>query len=443
MQVLIRLIDMLGQPANITYVFGAYLGVCAVAVVLRIIVCVGYQTHFGIFRINAKPINSRVELDKARIGLLRNIIPDYIRIAEKNTSAVHLTAIIRKHMLRLSFLGWSYDSMERFILGIEPMLPIMGFALAIIFYKYENSSIIFGVTAVCVFALIRLFAGLFDFQLVSAKLAAELEEYVEREAGQFYAGDFGTVLLRFKNEVSNALKSQADALSGVIVNLEKNLSGALNLTMKELSNEMSGIGAVLDKPLKDWAASISAAADAQARNNEVFKGFEGAAAQLKVSAGELDGVLRAHVNAISTELAMLSGHVDTLALTGKGLKESGDAYKQSVDILDAQIKYIEKNQGMLRDALGSYESSLQSITQKMGDGFGSIVEYHIAGAYQTLNTALQNNINKITAANQELTSRLSSLFEELMEQSRNETGAIVNMNDQMNLRFEAIENKLA
>ena len=442
MQVLNSLIEMLGQQANITYVFGAYLGVCALVVVLRIIVCVGYQTHFGIFRINAKTINSRSELDKARMGVLKNIIPDYIRVAEKNTSGVHLTAIIRKYMLRLSFIGWSYDSMERFILGIEPMLPVLGLALAIIFFKYENYSVIFGVAAVGVFAVVRLFAGLFDFQLVSAKLASELEEYVEREVGQFYAGDFGTVLLRFKNEVTNALKNQADSLSAVIVNLEKNLSGALNLTMKELSNEMSGIGTVLDKPLQDWASSINAASVAQAKNNVVFTGFEDAVTQLKASTGDLDVVLKTHVRSLTAELAKVSDHIDTLKLSGKDIKESSDAYRQSVGILEEHIKYIEKNQSMLQGALGSYESSLQSITQKMGDGFGSIVEYHMAGAYQTLNAALQNNINQIAAANQELTQRLSSLFEELAEQSRNETGAIVNMNDQMNLRFEAIENKL-
>jgi len=442
MQYLNNLIDILGRKENLIYIFGAYLGVCVLIVILRVIVCVGYQTHFGIFRLNAKPINTRSELDKTRMGLLKNITADYIKVAEKNTSGVHLTAIIRKYMLKLSFLGWSYDSMQRFILSMEPMLPIMGIALAVVFYNYENYNVVFGVAAVGVFALMRLFAGLFDFQLVSARLSAELEEYIEREVGQFYAGDFGTVLLRFKNEVSSGLKNQADTLTNVITNLEKNLSGAIGLTMKALSSEMSGIGTVLDKPLQDWAASISAASAAQAKSNEMFSGFEDAVAQLKTSAGELDGVLKTHVQTLTGELAKISEHIDTLAISGKEMKESGDAYRQAVSVMEGHIQYIEKNQGMLQDALGSYESSLQSITQKMGDGFGSIVDFHMAGAYQSLNTALQNNINKITAANQELTSRLTALFEELMAQSRNETGAIVNMNDQMNLRFEAIENKL-
>ena len=442
MQVLNRLIDMLGQKQNITYVFGAYLGLCVLIIILRIIICIGYQTHYAIFKVNAKPIGARSELDKARIGLLKNIIPDYIKTAEKNTSAVHLSAIVRKHMLKLSFIGWSYDSIERFVLGFEPMLPIVGIALAVVFFNYENYNVIFGVAAVGVFAAMRLFAGLFDFQLASAKLSAELVEYVEREAGQFYAGDFGTVLLRFKNEVTSALRSQSDTLGSVITSLEKNLSGAIGLTMKELSGELSGIGTVLDKPLHDWAASISAASGAQARNNEMFAGFKDVAAQLKTSAEELDSILKTHVKTLTSELGKISEHIDSLTLSGKDMKESSDAYRQSVIVLEEHNKYIEKNQSMLQDALGSYESSLQSITQKMGDGFGSIVDYHMAGAYQSLNTALQNNINKITAANQELTSRLTALFEELMAQSRNETGAIVNMNDQMNLRFEAIENKL-
>jgi hypothetical protein len=433
---------MLSRSENIPYVFGAYLGLSLLIVILRVIVCVGFQTHFGLFRLNAKPINVRSDLEKARFGMLKNIIADYIKVAEKNTSGVHLTAIVQKYTLRLSFIGWSYDSISRCVLGFEPMLPVVGFALAVIFSAYENYNVMFGVAAVGIFAILRLFAALFDFQLVSARLSAELEEYVEREVGQFYAGDFGTILLRFKSEITTALKNQADTLSKVITSLEENLSGALRLTMKELSSEMTGIGAVLDKPLQEWAAVLSSAASAQTKNNESMLKFEGLANQLRLASGELDGVLKTHVKSLSAELAKVSEHIDMLALSGKELKESSDGYKQSLAVLEGHIQYIEKNQGALQDALGQYESSLQSITQKMGDGFGSIVDYHMAGAYQSLNSALQNNINKITAANQELTSRLAALFEQLAEQSRNETGAIVNMNDQMNLRFEALDNKL-
>jgi len=380
MQFINDLIDILSRSENIHYVFAGYMGLCLLIVILRIIVCVGYQTHFGIFRLNAKQINVRSDLEKPRHGLLKNVVADYIKVAEKNTSGVHLTAIIRKYILRLSFIGWSYDSMERFILGIEPMLPVIGIALAVVFSKYENFNVTFGVAAVVVFALIRLFAGLFDFQLVSARLSAEMEEYIEREVGQFYAGDFGTVLLRFKGEVSTAIKNQADTLSSVIANLEKNLSGALSLTMKELSGEMSNIGTVLDRPLQEWAMAITSASAVQSKNNEAFSRFENAAEQLKAASGELDTVLRTHVKTLTLELGKVTEHIDVLSLTGKELKDSGDTYKQSISVLEEHIKYIEKNQSVLQEALGHYESSLQSITQKMGDGFGSIVDFHMAGA---------------------------------------------------------------
>ena len=442
MSYIIETIQMLSRPENISYVFAAYLGFSFLIIILRIIVCVGYQTNLGFFKVNAKTITTRADLDKVRFGLLKNIINDYIKVAEKNTSGVHLTAIIRKYILKLSFIGWSYDSMERCILGFETMLPVIGFALAVIFNNNEEHKIMFGVAAVGTFAIMRLFAGLFDFQFASSRLSAELEEYIEREVGQFYAGDFGSVLLRFKNEVSTALKNQANTLSSVITGLEQNLSGALHLAMNEISSEMSDIGSALDKPLQDWAAVLSSASDAQAKNIESLRSFENIAEQLKLSARELDGVLKTHIDSLTAELAKISDYTDKLALSGKELKTSNESYKQSVNVLEGHIKYIEKNQTSLQDALGQYESSLQSITQKMGDGFGSIVDYHMAGAYQSLNTALQNNIGKITSGNQELITRLGTLFEQLAEQSRNETGAIVNMNDQMNLRFEALDNKL-
>jgi chromosome segregation ATPase len=205
---------------------------------------------------------------------------------------------------------------------------------------------------------------------------------------------------------------------------------------------MSGIGTVLNKPLEDWAEVLSSSADAQAKNIEALGKFEDIVKELQSSSEGLDKVLKTHISSLGEELAKVSEHIDVLSLSGKELKESSDSYKESVEVLEGQIKYIEKNQSMLQDALGHYESSLQTMTQKMGDGFGSIVDFHIAGAYQSLGTSLQNNVSKITSTNQELITRLSTLFEQLAEQSRNETSAIVNMNDQMNLRFEALDSKL-
>jgi len=439
---LVRLIYTLSNPEIIPYVLGAYLFLFFLVFILRCIVYGGTQKKYLSFKSNAKPINTRADLDKVRPKLLKNIVTDYISIAEKNTSAVNIGAIIRKYMLKFSFIGWSFDSMQRFILNLEIMLPIMGLALAVIFSGFEDYLIVFGVTAVAVFVCTRLIAGLLDFQLFSSKLAAEIEEYVQREVGQFYAGDFGTVLLRFKSEVSSSLKTQADTLSDGIKNLEENLSSAIRLTMTEISKEMSGIGTVLNKPLEDWAEVLGSSAEAQAKNIETMGKFEDITKELQSSAEGLDKVLKTHISSLGEELAKVSEHIDVLSLSGKELKESSDSYKESVAVLEGQIKYIEKNQSMLQDALGHYESSLESMTQKMGDGFGSIVDFHIAGAYQSLGTSLQNNVSKITSTNQELITRLSKLFEQLAEQSRNETSAIVNMNDQMNLRFEALDSKL-
>jgi predicted nucleic acid-binding Zn-ribbon protein len=134
--------------------------------------------------------------------------------------------------------------------------------------------------------------------------------------------------------------------------------------------------------------------------------------------------------------------IDRLVENGNELKASSSDFQQLMKLLQDQLKYVEKNQADLQEAINHYESSLESVTQKMGDGFGSIVDYHMASSYQTLNNSLHSNIDKITSSNQELVERMQTLFEQLAEQSQNETSAIVNMNDQMNLHFEALDNKL-
>jgi hypothetical protein len=386
----------LNNAENSSALFGVLLGLTALAILLRIVVCVGWQTQYALFKMNAKDIAHKADLAKFKLGVLKNVIMDYVKISDKNTSSVHLDAIVEKHLLRQSIIGWSFDSIERFLLGFELALPVVGLVLAV---AVEGYRILFCAAAVGVFLLLRIFAAVFDFPLAKRKLSAELIEYVEREVGQFYAGDFGTVLLRFKNELTEALARQSESLRDVISKLESNLSGALSLTMKEMSKELSDIGGVLNKPLQLWGEAIS-----------------NAAAEQQKSIGSLQGLEKAMI-----QMQSLSQTIQ--------------------NSLQAQGEYIEKSRAVLEDSVAQHESNLKQLTSHIGDGFGSMLDFHVKQSYQALNEHLQGYISQVTGANHELMLRLETLFDQLMEQSRSETGAILHLNDQISLHFDASDNR--
>ncbi|MDR1001517.1 MAG: hypothetical protein LBL96_12105 [Clostridiales bacterium] len=440
-----QIFNFFGDSQTIGIIFAIYVGVALLLVLLRIIVCVGYQTHFAFFKMNAKPITERAGLEKIRFGVLRNVISDYIHTAEKNTSGVHLAAIVKKYVLRMSFLGWPYVSMEQFVSGFETMFPIVGFALAVTTSAVPElgaqNSLAFGLTGVVSFALHRLISSVFDFQYSREKLEAEMIEYVEREVGQFYAGDFSTILLRLKNDISSALREQAVSLAHTITNLESNLSVAIGSAVADSFSKIASFGSVVEKPLKDWSVALDMAASQQTKNEQNLERFEEITENLKSTSDVFAAALHRHITSLAAELSAIDKQIAKLSESGVALKDSNNNVKDMISVLQDQSRYIESNQATLRDSLARYEQSLESITQKMGDGFGSIVNYHISGASQAMNTALQANMEAITRSSQEQTTRLEGLFAQLAEQSKNETAAIINMNDQLNVRLDAIESK--
>jgi len=283
---------------------------------------------------------------------------------------------------------------------------------------------------VLVFLLLRLFAAVFDYNAVSRRLAAELTEYVEREVGQFYAGDSGTVLLKLKAEMSAAVAKQTETIRESVASLKTGVSEAMDKSLGDFSKGMEGAinkivsyGDVLKKPLDDWAGAISSAAALQVKSGE--------AANRVIEMAKLvaEALERQREQAAATER------------TGRASLESLGELRAVSEAAAAQLKFVEQNQAALDATLQQYEAGLEQLTRQIGDSFGGMLDFHVQNSYKALNDELRANISKIQAGNGELISRLQELFERMSEQSRSQTGAIVNMNEQMNMRFDEIMKK--
>ena len=422
-----QLFDRLNYGPNNLAIFIGYAVIFALVVFLRIAVCAGYQARLSLFRLGAKPIAARAELEKLRNRLLRSVAADYIKTAEKNVAGVHLDAIVGKHLAKITLLGWSYDGVGAFVRDAELGLPVAGAALAVIFGDFRFA---YGLSAVLAFLLFRLFAAVFDFDSAKRRLAAELVEYVEREIGQFYAGDAGSVLLKLKAEMSAAAARQTEVLRESVASLKAGVSETLEKSLRDLSagmentvNKLASYGDVLKKPLSDWAGAISSAAALQAAGGE-------AAGKAVESAGRTAELLKRQTE-----------QTEALERAGRAFLEGLGELKAVSEAVAGQLKFVEQNQTALDATLQQYETGLEQLTRQIGDSFGGMLEFHVQNAYTALNDELRANIARLTAGNGELIARLQELFERMSEQSQSQTGAIVNMNERMNMRFDEMQSK--
>ena len=176
---------LLNMPENAAAVLAAFLIVCGSAPAMRLVLCSGYQTQLALFSLNGKAVSDR-KAPFSKMELLNRIIKDYMKTADKSAfspNPPNARFFTEKHLRRLHFLGWGYDSIGRFCGAVSAGVLPLGILLAVVFDEFRLA---FALAAAAMFALIRLFDSLFDYTLAKEKLTDALSEYVGREIGQFY-----------------------------------------------------------------------------------------------------------------------------------------------------------------------------------------------------------------------------------------------------------------
>jgi len=209
---------------NNVIVMAVFILVHGLVIVLRLITFMGYRGHniwLAIDSNPAKALKTISDTKSIRSHLLRRVVIDYIAVAEKNAPRVPLDAIIDKQVLELSFLGWRYTGISRWIERLDNGLILLGLILALTFSQY---GVVYGILAVAGFILLKLAAAFFDYDTARRILTADIHLYVEREVGQFFAGHTASALTQLKEEMSEAVDRQSVLLRGAVENLNEHLS---------------------------------------------------------------------------------------------------------------------------------------------------------------------------------------------------------------------------
>ena len=205
--------DILMMHHNNIIVMAVYLLLHVLVVVLRFIIYVGARGHNVLINNDLNPTKSLKNLtdtNNIKSPILRRIVGDYIAVAEKNAPRVPVKAIVDKHVLGMSFLGLRYININNWTAKMENGLAIVGIILMLIFSQYV---MVYGLLAVAGFIGLKLVSSLFDYEIAQKLLIGDINIYLEREVGQFFAGHVNSAILRFKEEVANVIEQQSAQLT--------------------------------------------------------------------------------------------------------------------------------------------------------------------------------------------------------------------------------------
>ena len=402
----------LNHQDNQPIIMAVFFGVAALLVLLRIMAHIHFRAVLISFRSDAKKeIHGLDDLRKLKNALLVKIVAEYKRVAEKAVTQVPASQLVNRQIATMGFLGWRYEGMLPFVIELERALLWIGLILAVVFPEF---AFVYGVMAVVLFLIVRAAGAFFDFNGAREQLGDEILIYVEREVGRFYASDTGGAVLRLKNDLTDAFVTLSNSLEDIMANMADSLSEtttAIGNTMAEtttyigetmteatkavgpalaaaMDEKLINMNANLSHTLERWEAALGEGVRLQTAMNDTSDRLAQSSLKLQSSSELLSKHLQGHSNALSEQLVALVSAVDSV-------KDGVSLLSTQQEALTQQSGYIERNQQTLEAALQAYESSLQGLTQSLGDGLGAFINLHAQSSAQAVNDALKSNLDKI------------------------------------------------
>ena len=399
--------NSLNNAENMTIIMAVYIMFAVAMLFLRLFAHSQYNgTLYSIKRDTSKEVKSIKDVTAAgriKNSLLRAAVADYISVAERAVTTISTTQIVEMHAAKLSLIFWRLDAIDVMLNKMDVSLLISGLGLAFIFSDY---ALVFGTLGVLAFVLLKMFSSLCNLGLMRAQLVGNIVMFIEREVGRFFVADTGGAILRLRETIDAAFKTQAKEylemvreVSTILKESAKENAIAMQESTKATSSAITlAIGEKLDSvnvsfsnTLKGWEGALTEATQVQTTINDAAERMQHAGARLQSSSELLATHLQGHSNALSTQLVSLLDAISTIT-------EAVSQFSAHQEALLVQGKYIERNQHALDSTLFAYEESLKGLTQSIGDGLGTFINLHAQTSAQVINDALKANIEKSMGA---------------------------------------------
>ena len=396
-----NLFTALNSQDNQMVIMIIFLSLVAISLILRITAHLHFRASLLAFQLDTrKEIKEKSDVAKLKNGLLRKAVAEYIRTAERAVTTVPTRQIVDREVSKKSLFGWRYESILPFVDSLDIGLLVVGLILTIAF---NEQAFVYGSLAAIAFVLTRLCTAFFNANNAKAQLTDEIQLYIEREIGRFFASDTSGAILRLKNDLTEAITKQSATYKDTMENIGHIMATALGKVSDSMTEATASIGpsvaAAMDEKLinmndtltttlKNWEKALGEATSLQTNMNESSERLSHAGAKLQSASELLATHMQGHSTALSDQLVTLVSAIDAM-------KTSVNHFAAQQEALTQQAKYIETNQQTLDITLHSYEESLKDLTTSLGEGLGAFINLHAETSAQTINDAMKTNIDKM------------------------------------------------
>ena len=389
--------NLLSRDYNQVLMLAVFTGAVLFVILLRIITHLHFKVRYTAFKFDAKDLDKKDDVKKYKNSLLRRAAAEYKQILEKAVTKSSPEKVVQKILSKMSMLGIKYTGIMPFVEAMERSILWIGLIMAFIF---NDSAFVFGGAAIIGFLLLRIFAGLFNFREAFEIFSIEMQIYLERELGRFFATDAGGAVLRLKNELVESISTQTKIfeknikhMTDVFAQSNENISNTIKNIGPSIANvideKLINMNESLTEVIKLWESAVSKSERLQTLTNDSADKINKSADKL-TNAGEfLAKYLQGHTDAMSNQLIGLLNAIEIL-------KEAITNNNQGQESLKEIINYIEKNQKMLEKSVTQYEDAIKHLTSAIGDGLGVYINLHAQQAAQTINDTMKSVSERIT-----------------------------------------------
>jgi len=399
-----NMFNALNQQDNHIIIMVVYLVFVIVSITLRIIAHVHFRGTLFTFQMDArKEIKEKSDISNIKNKLLRKTVAEYIRTADRAASAAPTAQIVQRTVATMSLFGWKYEAILPFVEAMDIGFIWVGLVLALAFNEY---AFMYSALTVLAFVITRIFTAFFNAKVAKSQLIDEMHMFVEREISRFYASDSSGAILRLKNDLTEVIDKQSATYKETMENIGHVMATVMTKVSDSMAEATKTIGpavaAAMDEKvinmndtlksnLASWESALSEATRLQTSMNDSSERISHSTAKLQSASELLATHMQGHSNSLSAQILTLVDAINTM-------KDSVNHFVIQQEALTQQAKYIERNQQTLESSLHSYETSLQGLTQSLGDGLGAFINLHTQTAAQEINDTLSSNVEKIMNA---------------------------------------------
>lgn len=393
-------------------------------IVLRILLSIAYQSQLTAVRFSKKDRYSR---------LLKKIMNSYKAAAEKGIANINTQQIVNKYVMKLNFIGWSFESIDKLIFKIETQAPLIGVATLLI---PDTDKLWCASTTAIIVLVFWILGSIFDYSSTKSKLIVSLIDYIDNQEGIFYVKDLGSIIISFKNELQSAMlntdKILSDEIHKMSITLNDSVKYALENISKTLSSSMQTLvdySAILKEPMNDWKTNIELTSKAQQELNLNTNLLKDSISDFGNLYTQFDKQLENQNKLLTTLMEQVQNEIQQLCNVVNNTDESSKTNAVNNEVLQKQLKYIESNQELLNLTLQKYEVSLEQFTSGMGESIGNIINLYSQNASETINSGIDDLINRISKSNSNLLHNVNESIDKLTKQNIIQQQTILDIKD--------------